>query len=119
MSAVQPTRYGADMPDRRVKSGFMSYTNTITLGNLVTAVSAVLGIGIAWGLMTARQDAAELRAAQQNIQFSQAIAEVKEALKEQRLELKDQARTLTTITADTALIRGRLASGDGASSSRK
>lgn len=119
MSAVQPTRYGADMPDRRVKSGFMHYDNTVTLGNVVTVVAAVAAAGIAWGVMSARQDAADLRDAAQNQQFSQAIARIDEALKEQRLEMKDQARALSAITTDTALIRGRLASSDGAAASRK
>lgn len=119
MSAVSPTQHGAEMPDRRLKSSFMSYSNTITLGNILTAGSALLAVGVAWGLMTARQDAADLRDAQQNIQFSQAIAEVKEALKEQRLEMKDQARALSAITTDTALIRGRLAGNDGVGAGRK
>jgi hypothetical protein len=119
MMPTKPPQYGAEMPDRRVKSGFMHYDNTITLGNVVTVGMAVAAAGIAWGAMSARQDAADLRDAQQGQQFSQAISRIDEALKEQRLEMKDQARALSAITTDTALIRGRLAGNDGTSTGRK
>lgn len=115
---MSATHYGAEMPDRRVKSGVMQYDNTVTLGNVISIAAAISAVGLAWGMMTARQDAADLRDAQQNVQFSQAINRIDEALKEQRAEMKDQSRAIGAITTDTALIRGRLA-GEGTGMSRK
>ena len=107
------TETGGLMPHTRVKSGFMAYDKTVTLGNLMTAGAALVSVAVGWGMLTARMDAADQRLITQNVQFTQAIARIDEALKEQRLEMKDQARSLNSITTDTALIRGRLASGDG------
>lgn len=101
------------MPHTRVKSGFMAYDKTVTLGNLMTAGAALVSVAVGWGMLTARMDAADQRLITQNVQFTQAIARIDEALKEQRLEGKDLAKSLNAITTDTALIRGRLASGDG------
>lgn len=101
------------MPHRQqVKSAFMAYDKTVTLGNLITAGAAALSVAFGYGVLTSRMDHADQRLATQNVQFTQAIARIDEALKEQRLEMKDQARSLNSITTDTALIRGRLAGND-------
>lgn len=106
------------MPNTRVKSGFMAYDKTVTLGNLITAGAAVFSVGMAWGVLSSRMDRTDDKLAGQTAQFTQAISRIDEALKEQRLEMKDQAKSLNAITTDTALIRGRLASGDGGASPR-
>lgn len=99
----------------RVKSHSMRLDGTITYGNLLTAAGTIVAVAVSWGVMTARQDAAEKSQAAQAQQFTQAIARIDEALKEQRTDQKDLARAVQTITTDTALIRGRLASSDSGS----
>lgn len=106
------TETGRLMPNTRVKSGLMAYDKTVTLGNLITAGAAALSVAFGYGVLTTRMDAAEQRAGTQAVQFTQAIARIDEALKEQRQDQKDMARAVTAITTDTALIRGRLASND-------
>ena len=73
----------------------------------------IVAVAVSWGVMTARQDAADQRQAAQGVEFSRAIARIDEALKEQRNDQKDLAKAVQAITTDTALIRGRLASNDG------
>jgi hypothetical protein len=107
------------MPHRQIKSGFMKLDGTITVGNLITAGAALVSIAIGWGMLTARMDANDQRQAAQGLQFSQAIARIDEALKEQRTDQKDLAKAVQAITTDTALIRGRLASNDTQTSTRK
>jgi pyruvate-formate lyase len=109
------TETGRLMPNTRVKSGLMAYDKTVTLGNLITAGAAAVSVAFGYGVLTNRMDAADQRMAAQAVQFTQAIARIDEGLKEQRQDQKDMTRAITSITTDTALIRGRLASGDTAS----
>lgn len=91
----------------------MRLDGTITYGHILTAITVVLGFGAQWGMNQEKFSTQDKAIAAQYQQFAQSIARVDEALKEQRLEMKDQAKSLNAITTDTALIRGRLASGDG------
>lgn len=108
------TETGGPM-NRAVKSHSMKLDGTVTYGNLLTAAAAVVSVAVGWGVMTARQDAADQRQAAQGVEFSRAIARIDDALKEQRNDQKDLAKAVQAITTDTALIRGRLASNDGGS----
>lgn len=94
------------------KRSFMKFDSTVTSGNILTAAAALASVAMGWGMLTARMDAADVRATAQRAEFTQAISDVREALKEQRTETKELQRSLSTITTDTALIRGRLASSD-------
>ena len=104
---------------RPVKSGFMKLDGTITLGNLITAGTAMVSIAIGLAVMTARQDAQDMRLTTQGVEFTRAIARIDDALKEQRTDQKDLAKAVQAITTDTALIRGRLAGNDGTGPTRK
>lgn len=98
---------------RKVKSHPMKLDGTVTYGNLITAGAAVVSVALGWGVMTARQDASDLRQAAQSVEFTRAIARIDDALKEQRNDQKDLAKAVQAITTDTALIRGRLSGNDG------
>lgn len=98
--------------NRAVKSHTMRLDGTITYGNLLTAAGTIVAVAVSWGVMTARQDAADQRQAAQGVEFSRAIARIDDALKEQRTDQKELARAVQAITTDTALIRGRLATND-------
>lgn len=100
------------MPARPVKSSLMKYDGTITMGNLITAFTALISVGVAWGTMDSRVSAQSDKLGAQATQFAQAITEVRESIKEQKSDLKDLQKSINTITNDTALIRGRMASGD-------
>lgn len=102
---------------RVAKSHPMKLDGTVTYGNLITAASALIGVAFGYGVLTNRMDASDQRATQQRAEFSQAVVELKESIKDQRVEMKEVQRSINAITTDTALIRGRLAS-DGASTTR-
>lgn len=102
---------------RVTKSHPMKLDGTVTYGNLITAASALIGVAFGYGVLTNRMDASDQRATQQRAEFSQAVVELKESIKDQRTEMKEVQRSINAITTDTALIRGRLAS-DGASTTR-
>lgn len=102
---------------RVAKSHPMKIDGTVTYGNLITAASALLSVAFGYGVLTNRMDASDQRATQQRVEFSQAVTDLREAIKDQRTEMKEVQRSINAITTDTALIRGRLAS-DGTASSR-
>lgn len=102
---------------RVAKSHPMKIDGTVTYGNLITAASALISVAFGYGVLTNRMDASDQRAVSQRAEFSQAVVELKESIKEQRTEMKEVQRSINAITTDTALIRGRLAS-DGATSTR-
>lgn len=104
---------------RPVKSGFMKVDGTITVGNIFVAISAIVTVALSAGIMSGRLDKIEERAVTQRTEFSQALLDVKEGLKEQRQESKELAKAVQAITTDTALIRGRLAGNDGSNPARK
>jgi len=101
-----------------VKSGFMKYDNTITLGNVLTIGAAVVSVSVGWGVLTTRQDALKASSDDQRREFTAALADVREAIKEQRNDTKDLQKSVNAITENTALIRGRLA-GDTTPTPRK
>lgn len=107
------------MPHSRVKSRAMKFDGTVTYGNLITAASAIVGLAIGWGMLTARMDAADNRATAQRVEFIQITNDLKEAIKEQRIEMRELQKTINVITTDTALIRGRLAGNDAGISSKR
>lgn len=102
----------APLEPENTSSKLMRFDSTVTSGNILTAVAALVSVSVGWGMLTARMDAADQRAAQQRSEFTQAISDVRDALKEQRTETKELQKSIQTITTDTALIRGRLASTD-------
>jgi hypothetical protein len=52
-------------------------------------------------------------------EFMQVITDMREAVREQRVEIKELQKSVNAITTDTALIRGRLAGGDTPAGQRK
>lgn len=107
--ATRPAPLEAEQPEKR---RYMKFDPQITMGNILTAGAALVSVSVAWGVLTARMDAADQRAQQQRTEFSQAVADLREAIKEQRGEMRDVQKSINMITTDTALIRGRLASSD-------
>ncbi len=105
------SRRGDLLPNESVKAGpaehraTMKLDGTITYGNILAALSAIAAAGIAWGVLTSQ-------VSQQRQEFTQAISDIKDSLRDQRLETKELQKSVNNITTDTALIRGRLASGD-------
>jgi septal ring factor EnvC (AmiA/AmiB activator) len=105
------SRAGDLLPNESVKPrpdekrATMKIDGTITYGNILAAVSAIAAAGIAWGVLTSQ-------VSQQRQEFTSAISDIKDSIREQRLETKDLQKSMNAITTDTALIRGRLASGD-------
>lgn len=100
------------MEHEPVKSRSMKFDGTITYGNLFAGACALVSVSIGWGALTNRMDAADQRSVATSLQFSSAISDVREAIKEQRSEMREVQKSVNAITTDTALIRGRLAGGD-------
>lgn len=111
------TETGDLLPDGQVKSRVMRFDPTVTSGNILTAATAILAVGVGWGVLTARMDASERALMAQRQEINQMVADVREAMKEQRGEMRELQKSVNGITTDTALIRGRLA-GSGESSNR-
>jgi len=93
----------------------MKYSGEITLGNLVSAGTALVAVAVGWGVLVTRVDASDQRMAAQRTEFTQALQDTKEAIKELRADSKELQKAVGAITTDTALIRGRLAGNDGPS----
>lgn len=104
---------------RQPKTHPMKLDGTITYGNIMVAASAALSVGIGWGILTSRQESTDKTVAAQSVEFKAAISDIKESQRDARLEAKELQRSVAAISTDTALIRGRLANGDGTARSGK
>lgn len=91
------------------KHPIMKYDPTVTLGNYLTIIAAVVSVSVGWGVLTTRQDALEATSDDQRREFSQALSAMREEMREQRMDVKDLQKSVNLVSSDMALIRGRLA----------